>query len=105
MSWAGARALLAGSVVRHLGEDLALSEAPPGSRVASVRGVLTSPEQVQRLGLAHIRAGDARLTLRVLDAPEWLSRGVFVDAQDAPYRITEIADNGEGVLEIILCRQ
>jgi hypothetical protein len=103
MSWDTARKLLAGSVVKSLGEELVLSDAGPVS--ATLRGVLVTPEQLQRLGAAEVIAGDARLTMRKSDAPAWLARGTNVTtAPGAEYQVTSITDNGEGVLEVMLCR-
>lgn len=102
MSWESARRLLANSVVRTLGEELLLSA---GASTATARGVLVTPEQLQRLGAAETIAGDARLTLRKQDAPEWFARGVLVTtAPGLEYKVTAVADNGEEVLEVTLCR-
>lgn len=102
--WDTSRKLLASSVVNHLGEDLALTEND-GAGEATLRGVLTRPEEIARLGLAQVIAGDARLTLRVSDAPAWLGRGVTVTSErDEVFRVTAVRDNGEELLEVILCR-
>jgi hypothetical protein len=103
--WDTSRKLLASSVVNHLGEDLTLSEANEGAGEATLRGVLTRPEEIARLGLAQVIAGDARLTIRVSDAPTWLGRGVTVTSERAEvFRVTAVQDNGETLLEVILCR-
>lgn len=103
--WNTARGLLASSVVTHLGEALTLVEAGD-ARAATVRGVLTRPEEVERLGLSQVIGGHARVTLRKADAPSWLGRGVTVtnEADDEVFEVTAVADNGEGVLEVVLCR-
>jgi hypothetical protein len=103
--WDTSRKLLASSVVNHLGEDLTLTEANDGDGEATLRGVLTRPEEFARLGLSQVIAGDARLTLRKTDAPAWLDRGVTVTSERAEtFRVTAVHDNGEGLLEVILCR-
>lgn len=101
--WDTARQLLAGSVVAHLGENLVLEHDDYGQ--ATARGVLTRPEEIIRLGLAQVIAGDARLTLKVADAPEWLDRGVSVTSERGEvFEVTAVTDNGEGLLEVTLCR-
>lgn len=103
--WDSARRMLATGVVEHLGERLALAEASSGPGGVSLRGVLVRPEDAQRLGLSQLTAGDARLTIRSVDAPTWMRRGVTVTSERGEtYRVTHVADNGEMVLEVILCR-
>lgn len=104
MGWASHVGLLNAAVPKHLGEDLTLAEASPGTETATVRGLLLNPEQLQRLGLGQIIAGDSRLTLRSLDAPVWLQRGVTVARGAETYRVVEWVDNGEGMIEVTLCR-
>lgn len=103
--WDTSRKLLAASVVNHLGEDLILTEANDGDGESALRGVLTRPEEIARLGLTHVIAGDARMTLRKVDAPEWLDRGVSVTSErEEVFRVVSVADNGEELLEVVLCR-
>lgn len=103
-SWNTARGLLTGSVIRHLGEDLLLTAAG-GTVTETVRGVLTRPEEVERLGLSQAVQGAARLTLRKADVPDWIKRGVHVITEmGEEYDVTATTDNGEGMLEITLCR-
>ena len=104
--WDTSRKLLAASVVNHLGESLSLTEAADGDGgEATLRGVLTRPEELARLGLAQVIAGDARMTVRKAGAPAWLGRGVTVTSErDEVFRVTAVQDNGEELLEVILCR-
>lgn len=103
--WSTARRLLNSCVPRHLGEDLVLSQAG-GPGEASVRGVLTRPESIARMGLTQLIAGEARLTLRASDTPAWIGRGTTVlpVATDEEFKVTAVTDNGEGMTEVILCR-
>lgn len=118
--WDTARGLLAGTVVQHLGEDLTLLGVLAGGQFAAetggylggpdpvtetVRGVLTRPEELIRMGLSHVVQGDARLTIRTADAPDWTGRGVTVQSAGGEvFEVTAVADNGEGLLEVTLCR-
>lgn len=103
MSWDAARTLLANSVVKHLGEELSL-ESDDGE--ATVRGVLVRPEQLVRLGVADaVSIGAAQLTLKQVDAPAWLGRGTVVTSERGEtFGVTAVTDNGEGILEVTLCR-
>lgn len=104
MGWDAARSLLASSVVKHLGEDLALDGGVSGE--VTVRGVLVRPEQLARLGVADaVTIGAAQLTLKQAAAPAWLARGVVVTSERGEtFDVTAVTDNGEGILEVTLCR-
>lgn len=105
MSWFAARGLLANSVTRHLGEDLLIAQPGEDGATANARGVLTRPEQLVRLGLSQTVADEARLTLKVADAPAWFARGVVVTtAAGEEFDVSAVTDNGEGLLEVVLCR-
>jgi hypothetical protein len=100
--WDTARGLMSRAVVAHLGEALVFSD---GTQTATARGILTRPEQVVRLGMAHVTVGHAALAMRRVDAPAWIGRAVTVTAESGEtFEITEFADNGETMLEIVLCR-
>lgn len=107
MGWDVARSLLNNSVVNGLGEELLLESS---SAEATVRGVLVRPESLARLGLSVTEIGAARLTLKRADVPAWFygsgsGRGRTVTAESGEtYDVTAIDDNGEGVLEVTLCR-
>lgn len=103
--WNTARGLLDSSVVAHLGEELTLAENG-GDGEATVRGVLTRGEEIVRLGLSQMVAGDARLTLRTAHTPAWWRRGVRVTSTTSGevYKVTNTTDNGEGMTEATLCR-
>lgn len=104
MGWSSTRRLLNAAVPRHLGEDLTLSVVGTDAQ-AAVRGVLTRPEELQRLGVSTVTVGQARLTLRKEDAPAWLARGVAVTSEASEtFEVTYVTDNGEGLLEVTLCR-
>jgi hypothetical protein len=114
MSWDVARSLLNQAVPAHLGELVQLTRAAvawtfpvdfgPPIVAATVRAVLTRPEQLARLGLATLTMSDARMTLRVEDAPAWIARGTVAAVAGATYEVTAVANNGEGLLEVLLCR-
>jgi hypothetical protein len=100
--WDTARDLLSRAVTGHLGEQLTLTN---GTDTATARGILTRPEQVVRLGMAHVTVGSAVLAMRRVDAPAWIGRGVTVTAESGEtFEVTEVADNGETMLEVVLCR-
>ena len=58
--WDNARGLMSRAVVQHLGEQLTLTN---GTETVTARGILTRPEQVVRLGMAHITVGSAALAM------------------------------------------
>ena len=90
------------AVVRHLGESLTLSN---GAEQVVVRGVLTDPERLAQLAQADFTMAEAMLTVRASDAPSWLERGNTVTrASGATYDVVRVLDNGEGLLEVTLCR-
>lgn len=100
--WDTARDLLSRSVVSHLGEQLTLTN---GTDTATARGILTRPEQAVRLGMAHVTVGSAALAMRRDEAPEWIGRGVTITSSSGEtFEVTEVADNGETMLEVVLCR-
>jgi hypothetical protein len=102
MAWDAARNLLNNTVVKHLGEELSL-ESDDGE--ATVRGVLVRPEELVRLGLSTATVGAARLTMKQVDAPAWLGRGVVVTSERGEtFDVTAVTDNGEGILEVTLCQ-
>lgn len=114
MIWDVARSLLNQAVPAHLGEPVQLTRVavaltfplPFGgfSSSATVQAVLTRPEQLARLGLATLTTADARMTLRVSDAPSWLTRGTVAQVGAQVFEVTAVTDNGEGLLEVLLCR-
>ena len=100
--WETARGLMSRAVVSHLGEALVFTD---GTHTAAARGILTRPEQAVRLGMAHVTVGGAALAMRRDQAPEWLGRGVTVTAESGEtFEVTEVCDNGETMLEVVLCR-
>lgn len=102
MSWARAIRGLNRVVVRALGEDVVLQTARDSIRL---RGVLTDPERLGRLAGADFVMAEAMLTLRSVDAPSWLARGTSVlSSSGASYDVVRAVDNGEGLLEVTLCR-
>lgn len=100
--WDTARGLMSRAVVSHLGESLVLTD---GTHTVPSRGILTRPEQAVRLGMAHVTVGSAALAMRRDEAPVWLGRGVTVTASSGEtFEVTEVCDNGETMLEVVLCR-
>lgn len=118
MAWRDHTAGLGDAVVGHLGEDLTgtplvqpsafpaafpRSLSAPGS--TTFRGVLTRPEHAARLGLADLTLGEGRLTLRASERPAGLGRGYRVATSTGEdFQVVRVDDNGEGLLEVILCR-
>ena len=103
MTWAQARERLNRAVVRALGEELLVDGGQGLS--ARVRGVLTDPERTGQLAGADFVMAEAMLTLRAGDAPTWLARGSRVTrATGRSYDVIRVENNGEGLLEVTLCR-
>ena len=103
--WTTAHGLLNSSVVGHLGEELVIADATSDDQV-TVRGVLTRSEELVRIGLASMVAGDARLTLHTAHVPVWMGRGdtVTPTASSQTYEVVSYTDNGEGLTEVELGR-
>ena len=102
MRWERAVAGLDRAVVRHLGEVVTVSE---GTAQLELRGVLTDPERLAQLARADFVMAEAMLTLQSSEAPSWLARGCTVTrASGTTYDVVRVLDNGEGLLEVTLCR-
>jgi hypothetical protein len=68
-------------------------------------GILTEPEQTAQLARADFTLAEAMLVLRASEAPPWLDRGVVVTrATGRTYDVVRVVNNGEGLLEVTLCR-